>query len=99
MTSKESMPFLYLNTKEAQSTLQIPAINANTCRSYDIAESIDNHIRTKGVGDLEAVAGGPAIVALCRLADSAVLVAYVEHAAIGGVRRRRGRYERRETNG
>lgn len=40
-------------------------------------------MRTKGVRDLEAVAGGPAVVALGRLADPSVLVADVE-------KRRRG---------
>ena len=38
---------------------------------------------TKGVGDREAVAGGPTIVALSRLADPAVLVTDVEHVAMG----------------
>ena len=56
---------------------------------------------TKGVGDREAVAGGPAIVAPSQLADPAVLVTDIEHVAMGmrGVRRCRGHYERRETNG
>ena len=49
---------------------------------------------TEGVRDLEAVAGGPAAVALRRIADPAVLVADVEHAAVGGG----GYYERCETH-
>jgi hypothetical protein len=61
---------------------QIPTTRCLTPMSYD--KTAEAYLHTDGVGDLEAVVGGPAAVALRRLADPAVLVADVEHAVVGG---------------